>query len=130
MIITRTLLLAMLLGGIAQASEATLLVGSYVTGDAEYPDTGRIEARFTPKDEGSWSVVFDFDFQESDYTFRGSATGSLVDGTLMGTVKDESGERTFVFTGTVTAGRFEGTHAEIEYGSETPTGTMTLAPSE
>ena len=118
------LLLALLLT--APAGDAVVLQGSYVTGDAEYPDEGQIVATFTPRGDAIWAVVFDFDFQESDYRFEGTATGSLDDGALTGSVQNASGERTFTFAGTVSDGRFEGTHAEIEYGSETPTGTMTL----
>ncbi len=108
-------------------SETVTMQGSYVAGE-EYPDTGKIEAVFTATASGTWQVVFDFDFQESEYTFTGIAEGGLsADGPLQGTVHDEAGKRTFKFRGTITDGVFHGTHAEVEFGGETPTGTMKLA---
>ena len=119
-------ILVAILASTAFAAEPRTFTGSYIAGDSEYPDQGNLRAVFTPTDEGAWDVVFDFDFQGEDYTFTGICEGSLDAGLLFGTVQNASGRRTFVFRGDFTDGVFRGTHAEMEYGGETPTGTMML----
>jgi hypothetical protein len=107
-----------------EAAEATTLTGEYAVEPGE--DTGPIEAVFTPSGEGAWTVEFYFTFQGQDYTFGGTAEGSLTEGTLSGFAENESRKRMFTFIGEFTDGRFEGFHAEVENGAEVPTGTMYL----
>ena len=123
--ISATILVAILSSTTLSADTRTF-TGSYIAGDSEYPDRGNLRAVFSPTGEGVWDVVFDFDFQGEDYTFTGIAEGSLDAGLRFGTVQNESGHRTFVFRGEFTDGVFHGTHAEMEHGGETPTGTMLL----
>ena len=103
------------------------LAGSYVLPDGEWE---KIEATFVPNGSDSWQVEFRFEFQGRDETWTGSAIGSLTDGPLEGRVEVAETGRRFVFRGEVTDGVLAATHAELEFGGETPTGTMTLRPIE
>ena len=101
------------------------LAGTYVTPDGEWD---RVEATFTANGSDSWEVEFRFDFQGRSETWIGSAFGSLDSGAIEGRVEVEEMDRSFVFRGDVTDGVLEAEHAELEFGGETPTGTMTLRP--
>ncbi|RMH18431.1 MAG: hypothetical protein D6696_13115 [Acidobacteria bacterium] len=100
-----------------------------LTGEYVWDQTGRggaLEAVFTPTGDGTWEVSFHFTFRGRPHTYSGTAEGSLDDGPLEGTVKNENRRRTFTFQGTVEGGLFRGTHAEIEDGRAYRTGTLTL----
>lgn len=88
--------------------------------------TGDLEAVFTAAGDGVWEVAFHFEFRGQPHTYSGTAEGSLTEGALEGTVKNESKKRTFTFSGTFADGKFKGTHAEIGSGRESSTGTLTL----
>lgn len=120
--------LAGLLAIVAIASdESRRLVGSYTADD----DSGPLEAVFTPVGDGEWSVEFRFRFQGQDnLVFAGSAEGGLGVGLLEGTVFNQTGSRTFTFSGVFDEGVFHGTHAEIEDGIAFPTGTLILREPE
>ena len=93
----------------------------------EADNRGRLDAEFTATGEGTWDVAFHFTFQGEKHLYEGNATGSLTDGNLEGTVKNESRRRTFTFTGKVSDGIFTGTHAEIRRGQVRDTGTLQLS---
>jgi hypothetical protein len=108
-------------------SSATTLRGAYVWD--EIGDGGDLEAVFTPAGEGVWDVEFFFTFRGTPHTYAGQARGSLTEGDLAGTVKNEDRRRTFEFRGAFDNGTFRGTHEETTEGRERKTGTLTLAPS-
>jgi hypothetical protein len=87
---------------------------------------GALEAVFTPTGEGTWDVSFHFEFREEPHTYTGTAEGSLENGPLKGTVKNENKKRTFTFEGTVTDGQFTGDHSELDGEKVYDTGTLTL----
>ena len=83
---------------------------------------GALKAVFTQTGEQTWDVEFRFRFRDRPHTYTGVAEGSLGDGELSGTVKNESKRRTFTFRGEFENGRFEGDHFEGRHR----TGTLTL----
>jgi hypothetical protein len=89
---------------------------------------GELEATFTPSGENHWDVAFQFTFSGRSHTYRGTATGSLDNGSLAGEVRTEDGRRRFAFRGTVDEGTFSGTHSERYGEDEEHTGTLTLRP--
>ncbi len=89
-------------------------------------EKGALKAVFTPTGKETWDVSFYFQFRDKDHTYTGTATGSLSDGSLSGTVKNENQRRTFTFEGTTADGSFEGKHAETTGGGERRTGTLVL----
>ena len=89
--------------------------------------SGDLEAVFTSTGDQTWDVSFHFKFRGRPHTYSGTAEGSLSQGELKGTVKNENKGRTFVFSGTVKDGKFRGTHAETEGDREQSTGTLTLS---
>ena len=86
-----------------------------------------LTAVFTSKGDKRWDVVFHFKFHGRKHAYEGTAEGSLDEGTLGGTVKNESGQRTFTFEGQLRDGAFRGTHAELKRTGERRTGSLTLA---
>ena len=102
-----------------------LLNGEWFTSPEE---GGPLTATFVPAGDRLWDVQFDFEFQGRPHTFSGTAEGALGEGSLSGRVYNESGERAFIFSGAFFDGEFQGDHAELEYGVETPTGTLWLRP--
>lgn len=112
-------------GATTDSADTYELAGSYVLPHGEWE---KVEATFVANGSDSWTVEFRFEFQGRSETWTGSAIGSLIEGPLEGTVQVEEMDRSFVFRGEVNDGVLETTHAEIEFGGETPTGTMTLGP--
>ncbi len=113
----------------AGASSERVLIGTYST----ETETGPIRATFTPSGEGedgspTWKVVFLVAFDSQEYTYRGSASGSLDEGELSGWVDDETGSTSYSFRGEHRDGKFEASHAELRGFEEVPTGTMELVP--
>lgn len=86
---------------------------------------GDLKAVFTPNGDGSWDVEFFFDFRDRPHVYAGTAEGSLTDGPLKGTVKNENRRRSFIFDGVVVESRYKGRHAETTNG-ERRTGTLEL----
>lgn len=111
-------------GTLVQADEGQKLNGSYVWDQGSA--NGELEAVFTATGEGTWDVSFYFNFRDEDHIYTGTAEGSLSNGTLAGKVQTEDKQATFTFTGTVTDGKFTGTHARVRNGEEAKTGTLTL----
>ena len=110
--------------GAADKGKKETLNGAYTwVGDGS---RGSLEAIFTPAADGEWKVAFHFVFSGRPHTFKGTATGSLTDGALEGTVFNENRRRTFTFEGAFEDGTFEGTHAEIRRGRASQIGTLTL----
>jgi len=107
-----------------QADESRTLTGSFVW---ERGDTsGDLEAVFTPTGEDAWDVSFHFTFRSKPHTYSGSATGSLTEGELSGTVLNENKKRTFTFEGSFEDGVFNGNHSEVGPERTMSTGTLTL----
>ena len=101
-----------------------------LTGEFQWEEAGRsgdLRSVFTPTGEGTWDVVFYFKFRGESHIYAGTAVGSLSQGALRGKVFNESRKRTFTFEGTVSAGVFEGSHAEIHGNSASETGTLSLS---
>ena len=108
----------------AAVAEETVLVGEYHWNQGGA--SGDLKAVFESTGENTWDVSFHFDFRSKPHVYSGTATGSLTDGKLEGTVKNESKRRTFTFEGTFEDGTFSGDHSEITR-SEVRTGTLSLA---
>ncbi len=104
------------------AEGSRTLTGKYSSGNG----SGPLEAVFQPIADGRWNVDFHFRFRGQSHTFSGTAEGSLSEGRLQGTVRNESRKRTFTFTGDFEQGRFRGTHSEIERRGPQSTGSLTL----
>ncbi len=113
----------------APSSGSVTLHGSYIwKGDPR--DPGELRAVFTPQEEGRWRVAFHFRFDGRKHVYRGSAQGSLENGRLSGTVKNERGNRTFLFDGTARDGNFSGNHSERRRNGRTEkSGTLRLSPN-
>ena len=109
---------------LVHAEDAQKLQGAYVWDQGN--TGGDLEAVFAATGEGTWDVSFYFNFRDEDHVYSGSATGSLTHGELAGEVQTEDKQATFTFTGTVTDGKFSGTHARVRDGGERNTGTLTL----
>jgi hypothetical protein len=88
---------------------------------------GDLEAVFTPTGPDAWDVSFHFRFRGRDHVYSGTAQGSLAEGELKGTVKNEDERRSFTFSGRVKDDKFEGAHSETTGGSTRSTGTLTLS---
>jgi len=120
-------LFAVLGATVAHAADVTV-DGSYVWKRRKGEYKGTFKAVFTPVSEGKWKVVFNFKYKDKPYRYTGTATGSLQNGTLKGTVLNDDKKRTFTFIGTVKDGKMTGTHKEIKKrGSkkiEIDTGTL------
>jgi len=112
-----------LVTAVAVAGEEQTLTGEYRWKAGK---EGALEAVFTPTGEGEWEVDFHFKFRGGKHVYSGTATGSLTEGALEGTVFNESKKRTFTFAGDFEDGKFSGKHAEITGGHEQSTGTLTL----
>jgi len=108
----------------AAAEESRTLTGEFVWN--QRGNRGDLEAVFTATGKETWDVSFHFTFRGSPHTYTGTAAGSLSAGELSGKVLNESGKRTFTFTGAFTDGEFRGTHAEVEGRRVIATGTLTL----
>jgi len=108
----------------AAAPTERKLTGQYVWTHAG--QTGDLEARFTPVEDGKWNVAFHFTFKGDPHVYAGTADGSLGAGELSGKVFNEKKNRTFTFHGRFEEGAFNGTHAEVADGKETEMGTLTL----
>ncbi|MEM7481053.1 MAG: hypothetical protein AAF481_07740 [Acidobacteriota bacterium] len=114
-----------LTASLVAAPDQQVLKGEYFW---TYDNTrGDLKATLTPTGENTWDIAFDFRFSGEPHTYKGTATGSLDNGSLAGTVKNENGRRTFTFEGSFDDGRFEGTHAELRKGKERSMGTLWLA---
>ena len=107
------------------AVETQTLTGEYVWENRGR--SGPLRAEFTAAGEGEWKVAFHFKFRGDKHIYEGTARGSLSEGALKGTVKNENKRRTFTFEGSFEDGAFSGTHAEVDGSSEYSTGTLTLS---
>jgi hypothetical protein len=108
------------------ATDSQTLMGTYIWGAVGTESD--LEAIFSPTGDERWTVDFHFNFRGQDHTYSGTAEGSLTEGALQGTVKNDSKRRTFTFEGSFSEGVFTGTHAEVEDGKAIDTGTMALSP--
>ena len=88
---------------------------------------GALEAEFRPDGEDQWKIKFRFKFSSRDYTWKGTAEGSLEDGSpVTGTAKGGGG-RTWEFEGTVQDGVMIAKHAEKRGGSLQQTGSFKIS---
>ena len=109
----------------AATDDIRTLTGQYKWNYQKSP--GKLRAVFTPVDRGNWEVVFHFTFDGRKHAYAGTAEGTLSEGELKGTVKNENRRRTFVFEGRFEEGTFRGRHAEIRGTGQRKTGTLILA---
>lgn len=116
--------------GVSIARSEQTLSGTYTSSYQDRPS--RIRALLTPRDgDGeieAWDVVFDFRYGKNEYTYRGIAEGGATEGELWGRVRNESGNRLFIFRGEHRKGKYHATHAEIIDDREHKTGAMVLRP--
>jgi len=83
-------------------------------GEYDWTDggTGRLHAEFKPDGEGSWKVEFDFDFNGKAQKWKGTAEGSLENGSeINGTAVWK--KRNWVFSAKIEEGVMRGQHTEI-----------------
>lgn len=106
------------------ADESRTFRGTY---DWANGGSDTLRAEFEPDGDGAWKVEFSFDFSGDGYTWKGTATGSLEDGSdLTGTASWSRNHRTWVFTAKLVDGVLSGKHAEVRGDKETPSGTFRL----
>jgi len=108
-----------------QAKKATeTFSGQY---DWSQGGSDRLSAEFKPVGVDSWKITFRFHFSGRHETWKGTATGSLADGsTLTGTAT--SGNRNWTFEAGIEDGVMHGSHREVKRsGREYPTGTFKLS---
>lgn len=117
-------------GSTAESSseQAQTLTGTYKWVNADNP--GSLRAEFTSTGKETWDVVFKFRFRGRPHTYAGTAEGSLSEGALEGTVKNENKRRTFAFAGEFEDGRFKGTHRELRDGEVYQTGWLALGEAD
>lgn len=106
------------------ASEPQSFSGRY-----DWSDGGRDDLRieFEPKGDGAWSVTFRFRFDGRSNTWKGTAQGSLDDGSeLTGTARWRS--RRWSWKATIDDGVMSGTHTELRSRGRTyETGTFVVS---
>jgi len=134
---TRTIALASLVAvfglfflapGGAGASETVTLEGSFYWNISEKGRRGDLIGVFTPTSQDSWDVAFHFEWEGEPRVWKGSAQGSLTEGSLKGEVQTDDPEYqfTFRFSGDFKDGTFHGTHGQLEEGELEDRGTLTL----
>lgn len=98
------------------------------SGVYDWRSGGRDDLRleFEPNGNGSWRVTFRFDFDGRKYTWKGTAEGSLEDGSaLTGTASSRS--RKWTWDATLEEGVLRGRHREVRSRGRTyETGTFEL----
>lgn len=88
--------------------------------------SGPLTAEFVPDGEDSWKVKFRFEFSGKDNTWKGTARGSLADGSAVTGTSNWRGRR-WVFSGQIDDGVLRGEHTELRKDdSEYETGTFEL----
>lgn len=118
------------LPGVALAADgdSQTLTGEFVWERSDKNIEGPLEAIFESTGKDTWNVVFNFTFEDEPHIYKGTAEGSLENGTLKGKVMTDDDEpRPFTFEGTFKDGQFSGTHAGERDGKPSPTGTMSLS---
>jgi len=123
-LVTVAAVLLLLIPSLAGAEGSQTLSGQFAW--SQGPE-GDLEAVFTPTGTDEWDVAFYFNFRNEDHVYSGTAQGSLTDGELKGTVKNEDKRRTFTFSGRFKDDKFEGSHAETTKGTPKATGTISLS---
>lgn len=121
---------ALLLVGCGPADAADKAQARTFTGEYQWDNGGRgpLEAEFRPTGEETWKLVFRFRFDGKRYTWKGTARGSLEDGSeITGTARGGGG-RTWEFEGTVDGGVIVASHAEKRGDRLQESGTFRLSP--
>lgn len=110
--------------GADEANRSRTLTGSYHwdQGDEE----GNLQVIFVPTGERKWDVSFTFKRGSKDYTWMGTAEGSLDKGTLSGQVRTDGRGRVFSFRGEFEDGTFHGRHFDGDDPFGDALGTLTL----
>ena len=99
------------------------LVGEYQWSNG---GDGRLEAEFRPIGEDEWKVKFRFGFNAKEYTWKGTARGSLEEGaTVEGTAKWK--RRDWRFNGVIENGILKAKHEELQDDGPLLTGTFSLS---
>ena len=83
---------------------------------------------FTPTGKDMWDVTFNFMWEGNPRTWKGTAQGSLTDGSLKGEVLTDEPENpnTFRFDGAFENGTFQGKHGVVKKGELKDRGTLTM----
>ena len=103
--------------------------GEYVWERSDREIPGEIQAVFTAGEkEGTWKVVFHFEWEGEQRAWEGEATGSLKSGKLEGHgIEERDRKRTFLFSGEVTDGVFSGDHGRERDGEFRRSGRITFS---
>jgi len=124
--------LALLAFGGAFATEPVTMEGEFVWQRSDGESNGDVTAIFTPAGtDGEWEVAFHFQWEDGPHIYKGTASGDLKTGELMGEVENDNEERpaSFRFNGNFSDGEFSGMHGVIQNdGSLQDTGTLSLRP--
>lgn len=126
MILVVSSVVALAIAGIAATADPPSQV---FTGHYDWRDGGRDEltAAFEPDGDEQWKVEFRFEFDGRRNTWKGSAEGSLEDGSEMtGTAAWRS--RKWTWSASLEDGVMRGTHTELKSRGKTyETGTFELS---
>ena len=117
-------LLAVPAAAAAAEREAATFTGTY---DWKQGGSDELSAEFTPDGPDRWKVTFRFRFDGKERTWKGTAEGSLNDGTkVTGTARNK--KKNFEWKATVEAGVMRGRHTEIfDGGRKFATGTFEVS---
>lgn len=97
------------------------------TGSYDWSDGGSdfLEATFEPDGDGAWDVTFRFKWNGNDYTWKGTARGSLEDGSELTGTGGANG-RKWDWQATVADGVMNGRHTEKQGDRDYDTGTFEM----
>lgn len=113
------------LGAAEATADSRRLTGSYHWNHGD--ETGALDVLFVPVGERKWEVSFSFSRGGRDYTYLGTAQGSLGEGTLSGVVYADSRQRrAFSFRCEHKGSTCEGTHSEGDSPFGEVLGTLKL----
>jgi len=104
------------------AQDPQTFSGSY---DWSSGGSDELIAEFTPDGDSQWKVNFSFRWSDKDHSWKGTASGSLEEGTTVrGTATYNS--RNWTFEATITDGVMSGVHTEVRGDDTFDTGTFTI----
>ena len=121
------LLLVLLLATIpVLANEKQNFTGSYQWDNG---GTGKLTMELKPKGDDEWKVTYRFEWGGDKRSWKGTATGSLEDGTsVLGTAKWSG--RNWRFEAEIVDGKMTGVHTEVNDKKSFKTGTFEVSRDE
>jgi hypothetical protein len=109
----------------AETKEITLTGGAIWNGNKHRAD---VKATLTPTGNKQYDVVYNFTWEGSHQTWKGTMKGELKNGVVSGTGATPDGKRTFIFQARATSGVLSGKHYETTSGKPKLTGDIGLKP--